>query len=131
MQFLRYLYVSLIYLILSLSSCYVPVGPEIYGTHISCHWNGGYDDYMWIFQVWVDHPVHATEVDEVNVFLWDAQGNKNYIPLEYSNATLWKSIPKEEDTNLECGRWYYIEIIAFDSYGYHDYLDMSYQKIGI
>ncbi len=83
MQFLRYLYVSLIYLILSLSSCYVPVGPEIYGTHISCHWNGGYDDYMWIFQVWVDHPVHATEVDEVNVFLWDAQGNKNYIPLEY------------------------------------------------
>jgi hypothetical protein len=129
LRFLRYLYVSLIFLMLSLSSCYVPnTGPEIYGSHISCHWNGSFDDYIWIFQVWVDHSVSPDEVKETNIFLWDAQANKNFIPLEYSDSTLWKNIPKEEDTTLECGRWYLVEIITFDNQGLHDYFETSYQK---
>ena len=63
-----------------------------------------------------------------NQYMYDAQGNRNYIPLEYSNSTLWKYIPKEKDTNLECGRWYLIEIIAFDNEGFYDYIETSYQK---
>jgi len=129
LQFLRYFYVSLLFLVLSLPSCYVPnTGPVIYGDHISCHWNDGYEDYMWIFQVWVDHPISPDEVEETNVFLWDSQGNKNYIPLEESNSTLWENIPIETDTTLECSRWYLVEIITFDNQGLYDYVETSYQK---
>ena len=78
--------------------------------------------------MWVDHPIAPDEVKEVNIFLYDSQGNKNYIPLEYSNSTLWKNIPKEQDTTLECGRWYLVEIIAFDNNGLYDYIETSYQK---
>lgn len=131
MSFLRFLIVLIFLFIAALfvKACYVPYGgPEIYGGHISCHWNGGYDDYMWIFQMWVDHPIAPDEVREVNIFLYDSQGNKNYIPLEYSNSTLWKNIPKQQDTTLECGRWYLIEVIAFDNNGLYDYIETSYQK---
>lgn len=132
MPSLRFLIILIVLFIVTLftNACYVPsYGPEIYGGHISCHWNGGYNDHMWIFQVWVDHPIAPDEVREVNLHLYDAQGKRNYIPLEYSNSTLWKNIPKEQDTTLECGRWYLIEIIAIDNDGYYDYIETSYQKV--
>ena len=115
-----------LFLVSLLAACYVPVGPEIYSTHISCHWNDGYEDYMWIFQVWVDHPVHPLEVDGVSAFLHDYDGNIFTIPMEYSNATLWKNIPRQEDTPLNCGEWYFIDFAAVDKYGYHDYNRSNY-----
>ncbi len=129
MRFLRYFYVLSVFLTLPVASCYAPItGPEIYGDHISCHWNGGYGDYMWIFQAWVYHPISADEVRETNIFLWDSQGNKNYIPLKGSSSTLWEDIPIEADTNLECNKWYLVEIITFDNQGLYDYVETSYQK---
>ncbi len=113
-------------LFLALSACYIPAGPEIYSTHVSCHWNNGYDDYMWIFQAWVDHAVHPSEVEEVTAFLHDFEGNIHTLPLEYSNSTLWKNIPREKDTPLECGKKYLIDFVASDEYGYHDYVRVNY-----
>ena len=117
---------NLVLLLGIIGGCYVPAGPEIYSTHVSCHWNDGFDDYMWIFQAWVDHPVHPAEVDEVVVFLHDFEGNIHSLPMEYSNATLWKNIPKEKDTSLECGKRYLIDFIASDAYGYNDYVRVNY-----
>ncbi len=117
---------NLVFLLGMIGGCYVPAGPEIYSTHVSCHWNGGYEDYMWIFQAWVDHPVHPTEVEEVSVFLHDYEGNIHTLPMEYSNSTLWKHIPREKDTSLHCGKQYLIDFAASDKYGYQDYIRFNY-----
>ena len=119
---------SLLLSILMTASCYSPVGPDIFGVHISCHFNPGYDDHMWIFQVWVDHPVQLQDVREVEIYLYNAYGEQSYFSLRPDKKYLWNSIVLEQNTNLGCGRWYDIDVIATDFYGYTDNLQTYYQK---
>jgi hypothetical protein len=127
-QILRYFYIFLFSFILSLTSCQNPVKPDIFGVHISCHFNPGYEDHMWIFQVWVDHPVQLQDIREVEVYLYNAYGEKSYFSLRPDGKYLWNSIVLEQNTNLGCGRWYDIDIVATDYYGYTDFLETYYQK---
>ena len=128
MQILRYFYLFLFSFILSLSSCYTPVSPDIFGVHVSCHFNPGYDDHMWIFQVWVDHPAQLQDVREVEVYLYNAYGERSSFSLRPDGKYLWNSIVLEQNTNLGCGRWYDIDVIATDYYGYTDFLETYYQN---
>ena len=95
---------------------------------MSCHFNPGYDDNMWILQVWVDHPVQLQDVREVEVYLYDAYGEMSYFSLRPDGTYLWNEIVLEQNTNLDCGRWYDIDVLATDYYGYTDYLQTYYQK---
>tara|TARA_Y100000361_G_scaffold151351_1_gene168619 strand:+ start:289 stop:654 length:366 start_codon:yes stop_codon:yes gene_type:complete len=113
-------------LFMALSACYVPAGPEIYHVHVSCHWNPGYDDNMWIFQVWVDHPVHASEVTDVNAYIYGGPGNTSTLSMEYSNGTLWKNVLRESETDLVCGEWYQFDMVAVDKYDYADHVRVYY-----
>ena len=128
MQILRYFYVFLFSLILSIAACYTPVSPDIFGVHVSCHFNPGYDDHMWIFQVWVDHPVQLQDIREVDIYLYNAYGEMSQFSLRPDGQYLWNSIVLEQNTNLGCGRWYDIDVVAIDYYGYTDSLQTYYQK---
>jgi hypothetical protein len=114
--------------LLFFSGCYSPVGPEILGSHISCHRNNSYADDMWIFQVWIGHPEGLGESKDVNIYLYDAHGNRNIVSLTHSHDMLWESIVVEKDTLLECGRWYSIDIVAYDHDGYSDFKETYYQN---
>ena len=76
MKALRHLSALLLFSVLMTTSCYAPVSPDICGVHISCHFNGGYEDNMWILQVWVDHPIQLQDIREVEMYLYDAYGEK-------------------------------------------------------
>ena len=128
MQILRYFALSLLFSILMMGSCYTPVSPDIFGVHISCHFNGGYEDNMWILQVWVDHPVQLQDIREVEMYLYNAYGEKSYFSLNSSGKYLWDTIVLEQNTNLDCGRWYDVDVVATDYYGYTDFLQTYYQK---
>lgn len=128
MQLLKYFYVFLISFTLFLTSCYTPASPDIFGVHVSCHFNPGYDDNMWIFQVWVDHPVQIQDVRQVEIYLYNAYGERSYFSLRPSGKYLWDATALEQNTNLGCGRWYDIDIIATDYYGYADSLETYYQQ---
>ena len=128
MQILRYFALSLLFSILMMGSCYTPVSPDIFGVHISCHFNGGYEDNMWILQVWVDHPVQLQDIREVEMYLYNAYGEKSYFSLRPSGKYLWDIIVLEQNTNLDCGRWYDVDVVATDYYGYTDFLQTYYQK---
>ncbi len=128
MQILRLFAASLLLSVLMTASCYVPVSPDIFGVHISCHFNGGYDDHMWIFQVWVDHPAQLQDIREVEVYLYNAYGEMSYFDLRPDGTYLWNEIVLEQNTNLACGRWYDVEVVVTDYYGYTDDLQTYYQK---
>jgi len=114
---------------LAMTSCYppVPVSPDIFGVHVSCHYNDSYDDYMWIFQVWVDHPIQLQDIREVEVFLYNAYGEMSYFDLRPDGKYLWNDIAMEQNTNLTCGRWYDVDVVATDYYGSTDDLQSYYQ----
>jgi hypothetical protein len=114
--------------VLFLAGCYAPASPDIFGVHISCHLNPGYEDHMWIFQVWVDHPIQLQDIREVEVHLYNAYGEKSYFSLRPDGTYLWNITALEQNTNLGCGRWYDIDVIATDYYGYTDSLQTYYQK---
>lgn len=128
MKFFRCLSALLFFSVIMTTSCYSPVSPDIFGVHISCHFNGGYEDNMWILQVWVDHPIQLQDIREVEMYLYDAYGEKSYFSLRPSGKYLWDSIVLEQNTNLDCGRWYDVDVIAIDYYGYTDFLQTYYQK---
>ena len=128
MKIFRYLSALLLFSLLMTTSCYVPVSPDIFGVHISCHFNGGYEDNMWILQVWVDHPIQLQDIREVEMYLYDAYGEKSYFSLRPSGKYLWDTIVLEQNVNLDCGRWYDVDVIATDYYGYTDFLQTYYQK---
>lgn len=123
MSFIKYFLI-----IMFMASCYAPVSPDIFGVHMSCHFNPGYDDNMWILQVWVDHPIQLQDVREVEVYLYNAYGELSYFSLRPDGTYLWNEIVLEQDTNLDCGRWYDIDVVATDYYGHTDYLQTYYQK---
>jgi len=126
-KILRYFQALLLCFIITLTSCYTPTSPDIFGVHISCHFNGSYDDYMWIFQVWVDHPIQLQDVREVEVFLYNAYGEMSYFSLRPDGKYLWNDIAIEQNTNLTCGRWYDVDVLATDYYGSTDNLQSYYQ----
>ena len=128
MQILRYFYVFLFSLILSVSACYVPTGPDIFGVHISCHFNPGYVDHLWILQVWVVHHVQLEDIEEVEVSLYNAYSERSYFTLQPSGNYLWDSLVLQKNTNLGCGRWYTVDIVATDKYGYTDVFETYYQN---
>lgn len=128
MKTLRHLSALLLFSVLMTASCYAPVNPDIFGVHISCHFNGGYEDNMWILQVWVDHPIQLQDIREVEVYLYNAYGEMSYFSLRPDGTYLWNEIVLEQNANLDCGRWYDIDVLATDYYGYTDYLQTYYQK---
>jgi len=129
MQILRFFYAAVLLSLLAMTSCYppVPVSPDIFGVHVSCHYNDSYDDYMWIFQVWVDHPIQLQDIREVEVFLYNAYGEMSYFDLRPDGKYLWNDIAMEQNTNLTCGRWYDVDVVATDYYGSTDDLQSYYQ----
>jgi hypothetical protein len=48
--------------------------------------------------------------------------------LRPSGKYLWDIIVLEQNTNLDCGRWYDVDVVATDYYGYTDFLQTYYQK---
>ena len=108
--------------------CYTPVSPDIFGVHISCHFNPGYDDHMWIFQVWVDHPAQLQDIREVELYMYNAYGEMSYFDLRPDGTYLWNEVVLEQNTDITCGRWYDIDVVATDYYGYTDFLQTYYQK---
>ena len=99
MQILRYFAFSLFFSVLMTASCYVPVSPDIFGVHVSCHFNPGYDDHMWIFQVWVDHPIAPDEVREVTR---KAVADAQYGYFVGSSSELHNQIPLENILAMMC-----------------------------
>jgi len=129
MQILRFLVASLLLSVLMMTSCYTPapISPDIFGVHVSCHFNDSYDDYMWIFQVWVDHPIQLQDIREVEIYLYNAYGEMSYFDLRPDGKYLWNDIAIEQDTDLTCGRWYDVDVVATDYYGSTDNLQSYYQ----
>ena len=118
-------------LICILSGCYiVPVGhsgyghyneePIIEGYDISCYWNSGYQDYMWSFQGWVNHPAGQREVSNVVVDVYRGSLMIDTFYLFYEHDGYWSVHVPERSTNLWCGDWYDIEITAYDWDGNRD-----------
>ncbi len=130
MQILRllFLFLAALAVMTFMYGCYTPVSPDIFGVHISCHFNPGYDDHMWIFQVWVDHPVQLQDIREVELYMYNAYGEMSYFDLRPDGTYLWNEIILEQNTDITCGRWYDIDVVATDYYGYTDFLQTYYQK---
>ncbi len=130
MQILRllFLFLAALAVMTFMYGCYTPVSPDIFGVHISCHFNPGYDDHMWIFQVWVDHPVQLQDIREVELYMYNAYGEMSYFDLRPDGTYLWNEVILEQNTDITCGRWYDIDVVATDYYGYTDFLQTYYQK---
>ena len=120
-----------ILLILSLSGCYVvPAGnsgyghynerPMIDGHNISCYWNSGYQDYVWSFQAWVNHPAGRGQVSDVAVDVFHNGFMIDSFYLFYEQDGYWSIHLQERRTNLWCGDWYEIDITAYDWDGDYD-----------
>ena len=107
--------------------CYVPQAPDIYHTHVSCHWNQSEQGYVWVFQAWVDHPAPGGYVTDVAVHLSDTDQSA-LLTLENQEGPYWESGYSENETGLVCGRFYSVYFLAFDELSNSDAEKFYYQQ---
>jgi len=94
--------------------------PIIEGYEISCYWNSGYQDYMWSFQAWVNHPAGQREISDVAVDIYHESFMIDTFYLFYEHDGYWSIHIPERSTNLWCGDWYDIKLVAYSWDGKHD-----------
>lgn len=89
----------------------------------SCHWDNYYYDYIWEFDLWIDHSYGPREIIDVYVDVWDGGYFVDSFPLYHDFNGHWDSYWIEwSETNLYCGSHYEFEFVAYDWNGHEDYL---------
>jgi len=88
-----------------------------------CHWDNYYFDYIWEFDLWIDHSYGPREIVEVHVDVWQGGYFVDSFPLYHDFSGHWDSYWIEwSETNLYCGDYYEFEFVAYDWNGHEDYL---------